>query len=485
MPTRPWKVLTAAALIGIAGDVLMRESELRLGFTLWLFTLIASVLVIGGMRDREQNLLLAGIALAACGVSLRDAPLLHTINLMSVFCMGALLIRYGTGAALGRLQLVDVPRVGVLALVNTLLGTPRIMGGSGAATGHATGSSGRRSQTVRALLLGIALAVPPLAIVTALLSSSDPVFEALLQRVFATEALSHVLLAVVLAWIAAGWIQAALRSAVGCWIPELRTPALPFAAVSVALIALIVLLGAFVITQARVLFGGEAFLLSTQQLSLATYARRGFFEMIVATGVVLTTLVVTEWLLPPDAIDAHRHYRRLAAALLVLVSAVLVSAATRIGLYVHRFGLTLDRTLAIAVIIWVVAALALFSWSVLRRRADRFFPALIAVTVVWVALFNMLNPEALVARVNLARAAGGNTFDAAYHATLSADALPVLLDGAPRLASAECQQLQTTMAAQRARRLAAASVPHEWRQMNLAAVRAARWYEETGSLGCR
>ena len=63
-------------------------------------------------------------------------------------------------------------------------------------------------------------------------------------------------------------------------------------------------------------------------------------------------------------------------------------------------------------------------------------PAMLLVTIGWVALLNAANPEAIVARVNLARATDGKAFDAPYHATLPAnalpaDALPALRAGAP------------------------------------------------------
>ena len=60
----------------------------------------------------------------------------------------------------------------------------------------------------------------------------------------------------------------------------------------------------------------------------------------------------------------------------------------------------------------------------------------IVITAGWVAMMNLANPEAIVVRVNVARATAGETFDAKYHARLSADALPLLLKNTDRLTAA-------------------------------------------------
>ena len=76
-------------------------------------------------------------------------------------------------------------------------------------------------------------------------------------------------------------------------------------------------------TQARVLFGGSSFLRDTAGLTVATYAREGFFQLVVAEGVVLGRLIIAEWMLDPDDAAGRRGYRGAGSVLLTLVSAVL------------------------------------------------------------------------------------------------------------------------------------------------------------------
>ncbi|NJK42356.1 MAG: DUF4173 domain-containing protein [Aquincola sp.] len=241
--------------------------------------------------------------------------------------------------------------------------------------------------------------------------------------------------------------------------------------------ALLALLATYLATQVRVLFGGAEFLRVTQGLTVAEYAREGFFQLIVASGVVLITLVVAEWLLAPDDTNGLRHYRRVASLLLALVSTLLVSAGVRIWLYMNEFGLTVDRSFAAAGILWVGATLAAFALTTLRGRPMHFMPAAIGVAVAWVTSVNVLNPEALVVRVNVARAAAGESFDAAYHAKLSADALPTLLDAAPRLTSVQCAVLEMELRQRWQERLKNPNTGGiDWRGRNLPLRHARAWW---------
>ena len=105
---------------------------------------------------------------------------------------------------------------------------------------------------------------------------------------------------------------------------------------------------------------------------------------------------------------------------------IMGSALHRMGLYVDAYGLTQDRIYATAMLLWAGATLGWLGVTVLRSRAERFaFGAMVSAFAVLGAL-NFVNPDAMVVRVNLARAESGQELDVAYLATLSADAAPAL-----------------------------------------------------------
>jgi hypothetical protein len=70
-----------------------------------------------------------------------------------------------------------------------------------------------------------------------------------------------------------------------------------------------------------------------------------------------------------------------------------------------------------------------------RRRAFAAGAALAAFSLI--ATLNLINPDEIIARVNISRAVEGKEFDAKYASSLSADAVPALVHALPRLAEDE------------------------------------------------
>jgi hypothetical protein len=184
----------------------------------------------------------------------------------------------------------------------------------------------------------------------------------------------------------------------------------------------------------RYLFGGAERVATTAGLSYAEYARRGFFELVTVTALALPILLLTHWLLRAEGRSGRRVFRILAGTLIALLFVVMASALQRMYLYTHEYGLTELRLYATIFMAWLAVVLVWFLLTVLRGRRDRFaFGALLSGFAA-VLLINAMNPDALIARVNLQRLEEGKRFDAYYLTTLSADAAPVLFDALPELA---------------------------------------------------
>jgi hypothetical protein len=130
---------------------------------------------------------------------------------------------------------------------------------------------------------------------------------------------------------------------------------------------------------------------------------------------------------------------------IALVSAVLVSAVGRLSLYVQYFGLTADRVIALAILLWVALVLVWFGMTVLRGSRARFAPGVLVISAVWLGALNLSNPERWVVTTNVARAVQGREFDVAYHAELSGDALPTMLAAQGRLAPEQAAALRTAI----------------------------------------
>lgn len=263
---------------------------------------------------------------------------------------------------------------------------------------------------------GLGMAVPLLLLFGLLFLQADPAFEAFLLGGFehGPGHLGRALRCVLWTWLTAGLLLQA----------QWHTPGQPHsggngdgASWGVALHATNLLFILFLVCQSRYLFAGRA----PQGLNLAEYARHGFFELFVATLLVvgLVTIVHGAVFLSDPSTPA----RAACLLMLVLTFGLVASSALRMHLYVEHFGLTLTRAYVLATLVGIVATLLLC----LAALAFWLPPAWLRARLVLLGLFSLAgvgltNVEAWVARVNLARP----EVDYAYLSTLSCDILPAL-----------------------------------------------------------
>jgi hypothetical protein len=303
---------------------------------------------------------------------------------------------------------------------------------------------------------GLAIATPLVVVFGALFMSADAMFTELVLRLvrFDLELVAtHVVLFSVTAWLATGYLRGFLSgterpfgSALGAdgaltLLAPLR-PTLGLTEVATALAALNLLFLAFVLVQFRYLFGGDALVQVTANLTYAEYARRGFFELVVAACLVVPLLLAADWLRARRTSRADAVFRSLAGLLIALVLAIAASALERLRLYRASYGLTEDRFYALVLLIWIGAVLVWLAVTVLRGRRESFaFGALVS-GFSTIALLLVLNPDAIIARTNVERLLSRDTparFDVAYATTLSADAVPILMQALPALpADVQC-----------------------------------------------
>ena len=260
--------------------------------------------------------------------------------------------------------------------------------------------------------------------------------------------MGHVLLFSVSAWIATGYLRGFLT---GTEPPLLfralwrngalvgltpKRPTLGITEVATALAALDLLFLVFVIVQFRYLFGGHALVQVTPDLTYAEYARRGFFELVFAVCLVVPVLLAADWLLARRGRLDAVVFRSLAGVQIGLVLAITASAFQRLRLDHASYGLTESRFYGMVLLIWIGAMLVWLAATVLRGRRDSFAFGTLASGLATVALLFVINPDAIIARANVARMTSADApvrFDVAYATSLSADAVPVLIEALPSL----------------------------------------------------
>ena len=466
------EILGAGAALGVAGDTLLRAVPWGLNALLCTAGLVgAAAALVRRYRvavSSDAPWLAAAALLIGSNFVARDSGALQafdTIGLVIVLAVAFLSIQ---GVGLRGCQAWHYLRAGFDAAVSAWIGVFPLV------TRDVTWSElprGRLGQ-VRAVALGGALAFPLLVVFGGLFSSADAVFQHVVADLFAIDfgaVLGHIALFGIFAALTAGYLRGALLRAAPSHplTGGDSTLSLGIVPVATALGLVDVLFLVFVVIQLRYLFGGAELIAAATGLTYAEYARRGFFELVTASGLVLPLLAGADWVVRKESPGHQRTFRQLAILLLLLLAVVMASALARVRLYVGAFGLSEIRVYSTAFMLYLAGVFAWFAWTTLRGQRRRFaFGALIQGFVVLGGL-HLLNPDALIVRTNLARPPAERPFDGWYAASLSADAVPQLLEALPRLE----ERAQCTVAAGLREQLERLE-RDDWRNWNFARARA-------------
>jgi hypothetical protein len=141
---------------------------------------------------------------------------------------------------------------------------------------------------------------------------------------------------------------------------------------------------------------------------------------------VVPVLLGTRALLRPGAALAKRH-TMLSIPVIMLLGAIIVSAALRMQLYVRYYGLTTDRLNTLVFMGWLAFVLVLFATTVLRDRGRHFVAGSVVSGLLTLVALHLAVPDVVVARVNVSRASasvpGDSGLDIRHLARLSGEAV--------------------------------------------------------------
>lgn len=435
------RLFGAALALGIVLDVLAHTVPDRLKLAIWILAALGVALVLvrtGTVRVPRASYPLAGAALLfTLALVGRDAEPLFAFNLLAVLTLVVLAAPRAVPAGFRTTGIADLARAGIESAVCTLGGP---LPAAAMDVDWAGAGSAGRGRPFAAAAAGILAVLPVLILFGSLLSSADPLFGRMLRSLFAFDlnvVAEHVVTIAAGSWLVAGFIRWAFVAR-----PHER-PAVPAGigigvpAVAAGLGAVALLFAAFIAVELRYLFGGDALVRSLTGLSYAEYARQGFFQLTWVAGLSVPLLLAADWLVGTRDAAALRTIRRLSGVVLLLIAVILVSAMVRMRLYVTAYGLTEQRFYATAIMLWLGAVFVVFATTVLRGRRERFASAALVAVLAAVLTLNAVNPDAVIARADLARIGGAGRFDAAYLGTLSADAIPAIDAALPALPEAD------------------------------------------------
>jgi len=439
---------------------LLHGQPIGVGYAVAALVVVAGWLILGrGLElrpGRSALVMLAALAIISALAAWRASPALRAVDVLVGLGLVLLIAAIYLRGWLPRLSLTDYLMALVLGGIAALI-QPFMLLFSDLPTARRAPKTGRRK--LAPVTTGLLLALPLLLVFGALFASADPVFAAYLHQLFDwnidfADLIGRLILSLMLSWAALGLARhaftgdSAAEKAVQIGRPDwLRVGGVEVITVLALLNALFV---SFVAVQAVYLFGGADTLARTG-LTHSEYARRGFFELVAVAALVLSLILLADWLAQPAPLRARRGISFLHGLLVLLTLVILASALQRMRLYQAEYGLTELRLYTTAFMFWLAAVLIWLVVTALARSVRpavedlgrrRFaFGAFVAGLILVLGL-NLLNPDALIARTNLARAAAGvgQPLDAAYLTqTLSADAVPTLVAGLAGISDADAR----------------------------------------------
>ena len=449
-------LLVAGVVLGAIGDALLRApGPPGLNLSLWVASVGAAALALQRRAalpvDRERVVWLVIGVMFAAGLAWRDAPPLKLLALGCATLTFALAAHRFTAAWVRRAGVLRYAGALALGALHTWTAAALALADAAPWIPGMENSHAPRWGGAAAVARGLLIATPPVAVFLTLFMSADAVFAELVANMFRFDVewiASHVLLFAVLAWLSTGYLRGFLTSTALPWptdhaeridsrdIPSSTRHALGITEIATALAAIDLLFLVFVMVQFRYLFGADTLVQITPDLTYADYARRGFFELVFAVVLVVPILIAADWFLDRRARRDALMFRGLAGVQIALVLAIAASALQRLSLYHASYGLTESRFYAMVLLIWIGLMLLWLAATVLRGRRQSFAFGTLASGLATVALMFIINPDGIIARANVARMASADAsvrFDVAYATSLSADAVPVLIEALPAL----------------------------------------------------
>lgn len=443
---RAGAIAAAAVAIGLLAQWLFVDTLLGINAPIALAALLAAAWLLRPAshprpRVRDGWLAIGALTFAAF------AALRGDTNLVDLDLLGALGLGGAALASFGGLAVVDQAAGRLVSLGARMAVFAAVAGGrvlSSVRRGLPRGTARSSLRRAAPVLRGLLIAVPLVVLFVALFAAADAVFARIAGDLFDWDLDLGTLPVRIAMALVVGWLSAGLLTFVAVGRDGEPTPAVPregrlrlgSAEATTVLVVLDLLFLGFVALQGAYLFGGQD-TLTASGLTYAEYARRGFFELLVAA------FVVGGLVLAAEATIARRTPAYLAAAigLVTLTAVVLGSALLRLRLYQEAYGWTELRFYVLAAIAWLAVGCGLAVIALASNRSRWLLHAMVAVSIAFGLAFNVIGPVRLVAEQNVARAVhpelvapGGEAgLDLYYLASLGDDALPVLADNLCRL----------------------------------------------------
>lgn len=336
------------------------------------------------------------------------------------------------------------------------------------------------------IVRGLLISLPFLIVFLLLLSSADMVFKdlvgGLLNIHINGDLITQLLLiAFVTSLLTGAYALLFMRSPVDDGLDTIKTirSGLGTTEAAIVLGSIGSLFLLFIAIQFRYFFGGSDRVLSTS-FTYADYARHGFFELI---AVAVVSLGLLAWLKRSVKATTPRQiavFKWLSVGLIVEVMIIMLSAHMRLSLYESAYGFTVLRLLSHLFIGWLAVVFVLMLLYIVRREREEQFAFRMFISVLgFFVVLNLINPEAFIARQNLARFHDTGKIDISYLVSLSEDATPALTQ---LVQDNDSKASKETAAYMYSKQIRSQYKPNGWQEWNVSRQRSERLYRENDAV---
>lgn len=437
---------SVSLLLGILFDILFVGKELGISFPLFTIVVLGASYGLARLFKHKLSpsvLLLAPVPLVfSFFVYYRADAFLGFLNVMFVWyaCMLLFRLLYRPEKELWQLSfsgyladIVKFPLQSVLSYFNFVGKAGRILSSPESEEERMNGRRSARRQELVPIVRGVAISLPILVIFLALLVSADQVFGQFIGSIFSLQLSGELFWRTVLILLVASCFIGTFTLIYTSARPAVTTPLSPRQRLlgsvdsSIILGSVGFLFLVFVLFQITYLFGGESRVLGTG-FTYATYARKGFFELIAVAAISLVLILVVNAITARKTLQQKRLFKGLAGMLIVEVMVIMLSAHQRLSLYEQTYGYTGLRLYSHIFIVFLAVVFIMLLLHIGRELASHQLALQLFLTViVFLFLINVLNPDAFIARQNAARYASTGKIDEYYITSLSDDAVPELV----------------------------------------------------------
>jgi hypothetical protein len=479
-PDKKSPLMQAAAIagvslvLGILFERFLVEHQPGLSFPLYVIGLVTGIFGLAyylGHRPSKATWWLTLPFLGFAGmVAVRASEPLTLLNLMACLLLLLLIAKTAFRRRLTDMRVGDYVRIPFLPL--------QFLEPAGRTLGEiiATHKTVKTRPVTAQIIKGVALTLPVLVIFMALFASADLVIQKYITGLINIQVDDELVARLILILLATLGLIGGYSYMFGGAKPEEAPAAAPsksfigpvengilFGSVNILFLA-------FILIQLTYLFGGQANI-STLGFTYAEYARKGFFELLAVAMVAFGVLWTAEKYVEKTDRGHSVLFKVLSVGLVLQVILIMASAFRRLYLYEEAYGFTTLRLYSHAFTLLLAVLFVILAYKIIRSASEQafMFPAFLAIVGFLVAL-NALNPDAFIARQNLDRYRNTGKIDVEYLRELSADAVPVLVNGRSLLEPDDAAALEREL---NRRRLKSESDPH-WQSWNLSRATADR-----------